>query len=1076
MATVADYLIQLQKLTKTNLELLGAINQSFFTRQEHLEVRVDSQRYVMPSFLSLENKVNALQAAVDNIANIHESGEAYLNIDGSSRALVLRGYTNTPPALSLPAVNTFSVTQNDVFKDFLTPVPWLNFSLEGVSNDITSVRVLKVIPLSDSLRGIFQGWLAPAEGEEAPASVQVGWGDIKKALDGLVEDTDYTMYAHTYKMPVRKNIGQGQWVIAEITEDTVDENLDNYITVRLASGVDGFRDDLTYLLFDQTIQRDLQPGDEIVTWDDSAKLEVVQVIPSTNSLRMKVLNGEYLNLVPWSGTGEIPQYSKLRFFSPIDFEADKYIHVPLEEDSLVFIALAPLNDRMNVQSPWGSGLVVNTSLLRLDDPESGTLFTDYYRDNVRNIGDILNEISQMTSNSISTSSPDEFQRWTSAVPALEEEDYEVVHINAHLDNSAPIQSIRALYSQKKTLQSSISEVQDKIQEIQTILADVSFDDTSGLRASYESQLSEYNAQKNELNSSYTKILDQIAQEANESAVPIENAKYRIRGFMDQESFASREGLESLRGHICGMEYMYRYKSAGQSQGNAKAINDQFVFSDWTSVKKIDPRTAKWDGSFKYGPENEGYNSNNINVPSFNQIDIPITQGETVDVKARFIYDYGRPFVEVTSAWSPIVNVAFPEEMAKNVEILDIISENNSDIETRRFQDIIDSQGVTDHVNDRLIDQSLTYFHKPESIASGFYTEERRIIPLRDKLASMDASIIQLQDEILGTAAESIQVSIGVGDAENVLVPWQLNKISVQSWGSISSQAANIAPEEKTTVVTVGAYEYDTATRLASVVLNLTLTNTSSHTVKLYSLFPGDRTVTVNNISNYRFSPMDYSAGPEDGKEQGVYIGYPETSEDGGTIMSSTAYKLQNANQFLTFRVNSVLDGTPYYEAGDKAASKLLSLDKKFVSYEMAVASGPDGGGANYKDTPTRVAWMYPMLKDPWGLTLDADSSNAYITLAPQQSLIVPIIFEYIVDDTPDPDPDEGMIALALGSVSKTMAFDLRTSLYLDPISYTFQVTAKNYAKVIDRLTLNNSERKGIRTTGKVVTYNPVIIK
>ena len=91
MATVADYLIQLQKLTKTNLELLGAINQSFFTRQEHLEVRVDSQRYVMPSFLSLENKVNALQAAVDNIANIHESGEAYLNIDGSSRALVLRG-------------------------------------------------------------------------------------------------------------------------------------------------------------------------------------------------------------------------------------------------------------------------------------------------------------------------------------------------------------------------------------------------------------------------------------------------------------------------------------------------------------------------------------------------------------------------------------------------------------------------------------------------------------------------------------------------------------------------------------------------------------------------------------------------------------------------------------------------------------------------------------------------------------------------------------------------------------------------------------------------------------------------
>ena len=1071
MATVADYLIQLNKLTKTNLEILSGINQSFFTRQEHLEVRVDDQRYVMPSFLSLENKVNALQESLENLTHIQESGEAYLNIDGSSRALMLRSYTNTPPSLTLPEVDTFSVTQNDVFKDFLTPVPWLNFSLEDLSNDITSVRVLKVIPLSDDLRAVFRGWLAPTdELPEGPASKSVSWGDIKKTLDNLKEDVDYTLYEKTYKMPVRKNIGQGQWIIQEIVSDEVDENLDNYITVRLYnSGVPGeYRTDLTYTLFDQTIQRSLKAGDRIVTWDDSAKLEVVQTIPSTNSLKLKVLNGEYLNLAPYSGGGEVPEYARLRFFSPIDFDADKYLHVPLEEDDLVFIALAPLNDRMNVQSPWGNGLVVNTALLRLDDAQSGVLFPDYYKDNVRNIGDILNEISQMTSNSLSTQSPDTFTRWTSAVPVLQDGDYEVVQINAHLNNSTTVKNIRSLYSQKKQLKGQLDEINTKIQTLQATLADVSFDDTSGLRTAYESQLTEYTSQRNELSTSITKILDQIAQEANESEVPIENAKYRVRGFLNQDSFTSQEGLGELKGHICGMEYMYRYKNVDQTQGNARAINDQFVFSDWVRVRNIDPRVAKYSGKFIYGPEYEGYNTNNLNIPSFNQIDIPITQGETVDVKVRLIYDYGQPFVMTSSAWSQMVNIGFPEEYTKNVEILDIISENNSDIETNRFRNIIEEQGIPDHINDKLIDQSITYFHKPESIASGFYTEERRIIPLRDKLSEMNASIIQLQDEILGTSADAIQVSVGIGDAENVLVPWQTNKLSVQDWTSLQASAQEVSSEGNTTV-TVGSYEFDTERGVASIVLNLTLTNISERTIKLYSMFPGDRTKTINDLAHIRFTREDYCEGKED-ESKGVWIRYASDDAEGVHL------KLQNANQFITFRIKDANDGRAYYEDADQRSKyNLLSLDKQYISAEQYTNLNP-----SETEGYARFAWMYPMLKDEWGITLGEDTANTFLTLAPGDQLIVPIIFEYIVDDSKKNEAATGVFT-AVGSVTKTMSFDLRTSLYTDPINYIFQVTAKNTMKVADKLILNNSNKKGMKVVTKLnpslsVAYKPVIIK
>ena len=48
MANMSDYLSQLQKLTKQNLEILQAINDSFFTKREHLTVTVGSSISFMP--------------------------------------------------------------------------------------------------------------------------------------------------------------------------------------------------------------------------------------------------------------------------------------------------------------------------------------------------------------------------------------------------------------------------------------------------------------------------------------------------------------------------------------------------------------------------------------------------------------------------------------------------------------------------------------------------------------------------------------------------------------------------------------------------------------------------------------------------------------------------------------------------------------------------------------------------------------------------------------------------------------------------------------------------------------------
>ena len=70
MASVTEYLNRLQNLTETNLEILQAINDSFFSKKDHLSVNINNTTYAIPSFLSLENKINYLKENFENLMRV----------------------------------------------------------------------------------------------------------------------------------------------------------------------------------------------------------------------------------------------------------------------------------------------------------------------------------------------------------------------------------------------------------------------------------------------------------------------------------------------------------------------------------------------------------------------------------------------------------------------------------------------------------------------------------------------------------------------------------------------------------------------------------------------------------------------------------------------------------------------------------------------------------------------------------------------------------------------------------------------------------------------------------------------
>ena len=1006
MSNLNEYILKLQKLTQTNLDILQSINDSFFTKQDHLMVNVGENQYAIPSFISLENKLNSLIFNFENLVHAPETGEAYLTFDGNSRSIQVMPYTHTPNPLVLNEVTNFNIKQNNLIKDFVTPTPYIRFDTQSLPNDITEVMVKKIIPIKTELKNFFKSNLVIDK--NTVSSIKYNYKDLLKILALYKKDIDYIEYDSKQNMPIRKNIGYGTYVIEKIESDIIDENLDNFITVKLRNDmIDSiYMNELKYRLFDETIEKSIQPGDNLLTFEGNAQLEVVEVRHKTNTLVLKVLHGEFVNLVPAKSNDHkyIHNLNKLKYHSSIDFSEDKYVDVALEEDQYVFIAIAALNSRMNIQSSWGSGLIVDTySLLNSD----GQLLNEFYNENVKNIGDALVDMAAMMQTSI-LPYKDDYEIITKLKPVINVNDILVDKINKHLNDSTTIKNIKILYTQKKNYQSQLDTIREEKININTLLSETPLDDTTGVRNSYESRIKELTTQETNLLESLNEVINGISTEANNSEVSLENSKYHIRGFFNYDKFLNDLDLGHLIDHIKGIRIQYRYKNPNQEQGYAISINDNFVFSDWNNMDVFD-REKNISKIDEYGYQYKlQINNDKINEPSFNQIDIPISQGEVVEMRLKLVFDYGSPFVVISSDWSDIVGISFPEEFLKDVQILDIISENNNEIKNNSVENLLKTKGFNEHIDDKLQDQNLTYYHKPEHIASGFYTSEKRIIPLRDKLEELNNDILSLKDEVFGTYSTDLNINFIHDGLTSQIVPYEDNRVFLASINDLLTSNSKYS----------GHYIISDDKKIISTLLHIEIENASGHMIKLFSMFPGPKDQSLNGLSLTKFNKNDYIYESRD-NNTGVWIEYPDVDGDGGRND-----KLQSCNQFLYFRTKNIFNNNPLYTSEE---------------------ASEDGYKSNFVSGGTKMK-VYPSLNKEYELCIDSSMLGSYIVLQPNKKLLIPLMCRISIPNKPN---DGGNPIL-----SKQISFDVMTSLYQDPTPYTITIASKYYSEVRDQMPQN----------------------
>jgi hypothetical protein len=102
--------------------------------------------------------------------------------------------------------------------------------------------------------------------------------------------------------------------------------------------------------------------------------------------------------------------------------------------------------------------------------------------------------------------------------------------------------------------------------------------------------------------------------------------------------------------------------------------------------------------------------------------------------------------------------------------------------------------------------------------------------------------------------------------------------------------------------------------------------------------------------------------------------------------------------------------------------------------------------ADYQKITNNTMYVYPSLTKEFGLCIDSMTDKKYLEIKPGDEILIPIKVEYCLPDGTQSD-----------NIEKSMAFDLLSSLYSDPNSYSFQIIAKKDLTEADKVYVNSVE-------------------
>lgn len=707
------------------LNLLESISKSITTNDTVVTYDYESLKdgqtntYQIPSYAAVNNRLRAIERNLDNLS----SGKATLTLsDGSRRKVELTNLPQVPSKISnIANPTTFNINSNWFFEDLMFPGLTVSIDLTGqIEDSADRVKISRII--LDAKNSTVQSFWA-----NTLQSNIYEYNALKSLL--AYNNITYSEDIETIELPLTTNSVTGSFQVIEDPEIINGNTWYTFNTISYASiDENGKSTNNNYIL---------SVGDQLSY--NNTLFSILEVDQNQNKVRLKIINGSAFPGV----------YSEFKIYQ--DPFRSKTIEVRFGAHEYDIIYIKGVNEDFNlISNQWSDPIQFETDTLLFADNVNINL-ADYYAANVVDWG--AQWIAEAKEHKITA-----YYGHTPNIPTLNADDLRVVQINTQINAAMDNADIKKSAADIETTRSEIESLKQTISQQKTILNSIT---STAEYNKQQSEIASNTTNLKNLQAQYTSLVNTFQSSVAENKAVLEYPKYHIRGFFPIPVRKYLDDNQTVPEEIIGFDIAYKYIKTDNTgvQLNTFEYTDtdgtsvvQGTFTDWNIVQSaLKTRVYNSEsGLYEWKTENVADGSE-VNI---NQIDIPITKGEKVQIKVRTISEAGYPQNPLKSDWSESIIVEFPGNLNTSNEIADLVEEINDDALQIAISNTLDSLGVTTHLDDTIPNvnsvNGIYFKHVCDNIAYEDIDTEAgttTTVSLQEKLNDVEARLKLLENYI-----------------------------------------------------------------------------------------------------------------------------------------------------------------------------------------------------------------------------------------------------------------------------------------------------------------------------------------
>jgi len=773
--SLSTLMSQFIRLNRNALEIFQRLNEAITSNRESVTVQLFDDNDVLKSIQvpSFGHLLKRITDAENNIKNLTGTGDTDVNVrlsDGSYRKIIAS-------KLKLPAANissvaaptTFNIKSNYFFESFIDPLMYVTIDLSGqIPIDTENVIIRRYLLQidNDDKRRYFNRNLK-------------GKSDIELSsfVDGiLTQGIQFILDEEVQPVPPRSVRYTGSFDVIKIS-DTTTQVLSNGVTTDVRRKTYKLNK-LTYTDtatgFSDTIG--LKIGDQLMVNNENknTRYRITDIDSSSNTIILEIIEGyDAIGI----GSNVISIYKGL--------EDNISIDIPVGFDEYLVVFVKPVDPSSKLPSElWspGASFLSNELSIVLSDGQSQSLDV-FYRNQAVDFGQMLLSFSK------DKMIPSAFGVKPNS-PTVTVADFKVLQVNNHITDNPVIDDIKRLADDRNRLASEIKEKDSAIAKKRTTINTKQY--SSDVERSKDlNELQSLIDQRTTTANLFASTVQDIQAKSTSQDLSNAQPKYRVRGFwpIPEAKFSKYTGSQEIIGFIVE----YRYVSTAGAANNIDQIQftdkdgvqKRGAFTNWVVAPTIMRKRVMDETTGQYSWQVE--NVENADVVNINQLDIPIQQNESVQMRIKSLSEAGYPSNPLESDYSEVITVDFPQELIQPDTTSSIISQNEKALATVQINQDLQEKGVDTHIANSFTANGKYFAHPSTDISSGFLSAEQTPINLFDALTSLQNRISQLEQYIQRSRGE---LAVSILDNNGVTTVIKKDTLTTLFAGYYSQDVAN----------------------------------------------------------------------------------------------------------------------------------------------------------------------------------------------------------------------------------------------------------------------------------------------